>query len=458
MRESSNLTRALPRVSMVLAAIALLGVLATASVAAEGDTTRVSVDSSGNQANNRSEFSYISADGRYVAFVSKASNLVPNDTNARPKYAGGDIFVRDLQTGITRRVSVSSSEKQANHISYDSSISAHGRYVAFTSGASNLVPNDTNGTIDVFVRDRLEGTTEIVSLNSSGDQAHQGAGSSSMSADGRYVAFTSLASNLVPNDTNNHSDVFVRDRLKGTTQIVSVDSSGNRVVRGGESPSISTDGRFVSFDSGAPKLVANDTNGHQDIFVHDRRTGTTERVSLNSSERQANSWSMYHSISSDGRFVAFSSPASNLVANDTNADLTGPEDTGTDVFVRDRLEGTTRRVSIDSSGDQANGWSSLPSISPDGRFVVFKSRASNLVANDANGQNDIFVHDLHTGTTQRVGVARGPDFYFVNDFSEAPSISADGRLVAFPSLAKNLVPNDTNDRKDVFVHERDTTP
>ncbi len=257
------------------------------------------------------------------------------------------------------------------------------------------------------------------------------------------------------NDTNNRSpDVFVHDRQTGTTELVSVDSSGTQANSASSIPSISSDGRFVSFGSYASNLVANDTNRKGDIFVRDRRAGTTQRVSVDSSGNQARGGAFLVinnacvSISPSGRFVAFSSPAPSLVANDTNG--------STDVFVHDQQTGTTQRVSVNSLEKQGNGYSAGPfSISFDGRFVAFESGASNLVPNDTNGYNDIFVRDRRTGTTQRMSVDSSGNQG--NDSSWGASINADGRFVTFTSRAKALVPNDTSRRKDVFVHERDAT-
>jgi Tol biopolymer transport system component len=281
-------------------------------------------------------------------------------------------------------VSVRSNGDQANGASSSPSISADGRYVVFTSDATNLVPGDTNGVGGVFVRDRSTGTTSMVSLRSDGDQSNAGGYDPSISADGRYVVFTSLATNLVPGDTNGKADVFVHDRSTGTTSRVSVRSNGDQANnRRSDEPSISADGRYVAFVSGAANLVRGDTNGKADVFVHDRQTGTTSRVSVRSNGDQVNWPSLDPSISAHGRYVAFRSGAANLVPGDTNGKA--------DVFVHDRQTGTTRRVSVRSNGDQANGYSHAPSISADGRYVAFHSYATNLVSSDTNGMPDVFV-------------------------------------------------------------------
>ncbi len=276
----------------------------------------VSVDSTGNPANGGSYSPVLSADGRYVAFRSEASNLVAGDTNNAQ-----DVFVRDVVAGTTTRVSVDSTGTQGNGDSYNAVVSADGRYVVFESEASNLVFGDTNDDVDVFVRDVVAGTTTRVSVDSIGTQGTGGSGRPSVSADGRYVVFDSVASNLVAGDTNGADDVFVRDLVAGTTTRVSVDSAGGQA--NGPSPffspsSISADGRYVVFDSGASNLVTGDTNDTGDVFVRDLVAGTTTRVSVDSIGRQGNSHSYEPAISADSRYVAYRSAASNLVPGDTN--------------------------------------------------------------------------------------------------------------------------------------------
>jgi Tol biopolymer transport system component len=237
-------------------------VTADAAMARCGSTERVSVDSAGNQGNNGGDEPAISADGRFVAFVS-ADNLVPGDTNDNL-----DIFVHDRKTGATERVSVDSAGNQANVIgsTSEAAISADGRFVAFNS-ANNLVPGDTNDNFDIFVHDRKTGATERVSVDSAGNQGN-GAAVAAISADGRFVAFQSVADNLVLGDTNGAIDVFVHDRKTGATERVSVDSAGNQANYESVSPAISGDGRFVAFVSLADNLVPGDTNGTYDVFVH----------------------------------------------------------------------------------------------------------------------------------------------------------------------------------------------
>jgi Tol biopolymer transport system component len=331
-------------------------------------TTRVSVSSHEAQGNEGSFAPAISADGRYVAFDSYASNLVRGDTNGV-----GDVFVRDLATGTTARVSLNSHETQGNDHSDGPAISADGRHVAYVSIASNLAPGDTGGFWDVFVRDRSAGTTRQVSVSSHEVPGNDDSGGPAISANGRYVAFDTLASNLVKGDTNAAYDVFVRDLATGTTRRVSVDSHEVQGDAPSADPAISAGGRFVAFASDA-HLVGGDTGEIGDVFVRDRATGTTHRVSVSSHEIQGNGHSGSPVISADGRYVAFSSAATNLVRGDTNGTV--------DLFVRDRLAGTTRRVSEVGFG---------PTVSADGRYVAFSSDASDLVPGDTNGFADVFL-------------------------------------------------------------------
>jgi Tol biopolymer transport system component len=409
-------------------------------------TQRVSVDSSGGQGNFESLFPSVSPNGRFVGFASAATNLVAGDTNACR-----DVFVRDVRSGTTERVSVASDGTQGNGDSggpyvYSISLSADGRFVAFSSEASSLIPGDTNGFQDIFVRDRLLRTTERVSVASDGTQGNENSSDPCISADGRYVVFYGNATNLVPGDTNGVVDVFVRDRQAGTTERASVDSTGGQGNGGSRYASISADGRFVAFSSAASNLVPVDANGFQDIFIHDRQNGTTELVSLDSNGSQGNGDSFYFpSVSADGRFVAFGSDASNLVLGDTNGAY--------DIFVRDRLAGTTELVSVSSGHAQGDLRSDRPSISIDGRYVAFQSNATNLVQGDTNGSSDVFIHDRQGGTTERASVDTGGAQG--DRGSGEPSVSADGRCLAFYSTATNLVAGDTNATGDIFVRNRD---
>jgi Tol biopolymer transport system component len=292
----------------------------------QGAMELVSGNSAGEQANYYSTRPTISADGRYVSFVSVATNLVPEDTNT-----SYDVFVRDRQLGLTERVTVSSTGQQAedsDSFPYASAISADGRFVVFSSWASNLAPDDTNNNIDVFVRDRSLGLTTLVSRSVSGQSGNDFSFEPDISADGRYIVFYAEANNLVPNDTNQGYDVFLYDQWAGTLERISLTASGEESNDHSFDPSISADGRFVAFASIASNLVPNDTNDTTDVLVLDRQTGLLERVSLNSAGQEANDGSSYPAIAADGRYIAFQSGASNLVLPDTNEAY--------DIFVRDQ--------------------------------------------------------------------------------------------------------------------------
>jgi WD40 repeat protein len=358
-----------------------------------GITERVSVASTGVEGNDWSICPSFSEDGQLVAFSSMATNLVPGDTNGRE-----DVFVHDRRTGKTERVSVSTSGGEGGSWSQAASLSADGRFVAFESRARNLVPGDTNMSFDIFVHDRQTGVTERVSKNSSGTQGNDVSYQPSISKHGRYVSFQSSADNLVAGDTNRKYDVFVHDRQTGLTERVSVDSSGAEGNETSTQSSISADGRMVAFLSAANNLVPGDTNGVLDFFVHDRLTGVTERVNMSSNGMQANDGSglltsiPMSMISANGQHVVFESLASNLVPGDTGTSL--------DVFVHDRQTGVTERVSVNSLGIEGNGESGGATISANGRYVSFQSEAGNLVLGDVGGHQDIFVHDRWSGRGQ----------------------------------------------------------
>ncbi len=425
-----------------LLAATLLTAAASAN-AQSGSTTRVSVDSAGNQGNGDSLVASISADGRYVAFYSNSNNLVPGDT-----HGWTDVFVHDRTGGETTRVSVDSAGNEANNGSYYPSLSADGRHVAYYSSADNLVPGDSNLNYDVFVHDRKTLQTTRVSVDSAGSQGNDASYGPSLSAHGRQVAFYGSASNLVTGDTNQCSDIFVHDRSTARTTRVSVSSVGTQGNSQSLDAAISADGRYVAFWSEASNLVPGDTNHAFDVFVHDRTESRTARASVGTTGGQGNGESSGPAISADGRFVAFYSAASNLVPGDTNAKL--------DVFVHDLLSSQTALVSVGPAGSQGNGDSAFPAISADGRYVAFHSNADNFVPGDSNLRFDAFVHDRAAGQTTRVSEDSAGNQG--NGDSYVDSISADARCVAFSSYASILVPGDTNARIDVFVHEELAAP
>ncbi len=343
-----------------------------------GTTIRASVDTEGGDPNDRSYSVSISAEGRYVAFASSASDLVAADGNHTE-----DIFVRDVVSGTTVRASVDTGGGDSNGTSSSPSISADGRYVEFSSDAPDLVAGDQNGLPDVFVRDTLTGTTVRASVDTEGGDANDSSFDASISADGRFVGFSSWASDLIKGDGNGLSDIFVRDLIAGTTLRASAhrESGDSNGSSGG--PSISADGRYVAFYSYATDLVQGDGNGFPDVFVRDLVAETTVRASVDTEGEDANGLSFGSAMSADGRYLAFTSGASDLVAEDGNARV--------DVFVRDLMTGTTVRASLDTEGGDPNSSSAYASMGADGRNVAFESYASDLVSGRGDSGDDVFV-------------------------------------------------------------------
>ncbi|HLM19806.1 MAG TPA: hypothetical protein VK549_18420 [Acidimicrobiia bacterium] len=412
-----------------------------------GITERVSVSSEGTAGNDESSLAAISAGGRYVAFWSFASNLVADDTNGT-----SDVFVHDRVTGVTERVSVDSRERQATGAEQDGvldtnfgrpAITPDGRYVAFASSATNLVKGDRNQAVDIFLRDRVAGTTERVTMAGRRVEANSQSSHPAMSSDARFIAFTSYADNLVSGDTNFTSDVYLLDRSTGAIQRVSVSSAEEQANNASGSASITPDGRFVAFGSDASNLVPGEVEDFAgDVYLRDVQAGTTEGIATFATGFVRHTGGPV--LSADGNLVAFHSWDDGIVAGDNNGSY--------DVFVLDRTTGAIERVSVDSAGVQGDNWSLNPAMTPDGRFVAFDSDADNLVAGDGNFDLDVFLHDRVTHTTVRVSVRTDGTETGLELASFNASISADGRTIAFQSEGA-LVPEDTEFPVDVFVHE-----
>lgn len=414
-----------------------MAMLSASLLASAQSTERVNVGL-GGEANLESDKPAISADGRFVAFQSQATNLVAGDTNNSI-----DIFVRDRVTGTTTRVSVDSQGAQSNGTSYEPSISADGRFVAFWSFASNLVPGDTNGTWDVFVYDRQLGLTSRASVDSLGNEGNAYAERPVISADGTSVAFWSGASNLVVGDTNGVADVFVRHIPSGTTRRVSISTAGVEADQPCYFPAISADGQTIAFYSQSTSLVPGDLSPNEDIFVHTIQNGVTVRASVDAMGGEPNNTCLTPSLSADGRYCAFASAASDLVAGDTNS--------AWDIFVRDLQAGITILVTTGVGGAPANGGSYHPTITADGRMVAFASEAENLGAAQGSPVADVYIKDLVTG---QILLLPTPVYGQAPlSFSESPAVSVNGRLVSFRSGAGNLVAGDTNNVPDIFVRD-----
>jgi Tol biopolymer transport system component len=402
-------------------------------------TTLVNVATDAGMADFGGNAASVSADGRFVAYQSIATNLVPNDTNI-----DDDIFVYDRQAGTTERVSIATEGTEGNGSSVAPMISANGRYVTFASSAKNLVAGDTNDKRDIFVHDRQTGTTERVSLASDDTQANDVSNKPSISSDGRYVAFISDASNLVADDSNASQDVFVYDRQAGEIRRVSVASDGTQGNNRSYDTKISANGQWVVFASDASNLVTGDTGPYSDVFVTNLQTNQTRRISVGLEGAEAAGSSSAPSISDDGRFIAFESNANNLVANDNFA---------YDVYLYDSQLDTIQRISLTPGGTSPNSASFTPAISGEGRFVTFVSAATDLVTGDTNSMNDVFVYDRQASLMRRVSTAT--DGTQGNNTSSDARISSDGRFIVFTSAATNLVANDNNNRLDVFVYASD---
>lgn len=417
--------------------------IATAQV-----TERISVGPAGVEATNGGEMTdfdrYVSADGRFVVFDSDSNNLVSGDV------VGWNEFLRDRQNGVTECIDVNLAGVPAfgGIAAGGLSISSDGHYVAFRSGATDLTAGGTSGEIHVFLRDRWSATTEVISVDSAGVEGNNHSQSPSITPDGRFVSFTSLASNLVPGDTNGTWDVFVRDRQGGITERVSVSTGGTEGDAESGTPSISADGRYVVFMSLADNLVSGDTNGRYDVFLRDRSAGVTQCLSVTSSGSTGDHDSGNGAISADGRFVAFTSSATDLIAGDTNGMA--------DVYVYDVQVGSLDRISMGYGGVEGNFDSAWPSISDDGRFVAFASFATNLIPGGTPFGQRAYVCDRRTSSIELVSTTTGGAIPS-NGASTFPSISSAGRFVVFRSSSTDLVPGDTNGLTDVFIHDRSAT-
>lgn len=374
----------------------------------------VAVAPSGENVFRASSQPIISAEGQSIAYESSA--VISSEDN--PWYSSM-VFVTEPLTGIVEQVDVNNQEQPANNISNLADMSQNGRYVAFVSYATNLVDGIPQGNL--FIRDRLNRSTELVPLAENLRLGLLANPSVSLSINGRYVAFGNL----------DLANVYVYDRELNMTELISKEPEN--ISRYSFEPAISANGQYVAFTSGLYGQASNN------VYVRDRQTGSTELVSVGLDGEPAEG--SKPAISANGRYVTFASGASNLVKADTNE--------VDDVFVRDLVKKSTERVSVSSTGKQANGFSSEPAIAPGSYHVVFKSEASNLVEDDTNNVEDIFVRNLNQKSTERVSISSTGKQ--ANDPSSQPTLAIIGHAVAFTSNATNLVEADTNGMSDVFV-------
>jgi len=403
-----------------------------------GTTEKITVGSDGAASNGNSIASAISANGRYVVFDSIASTLTANDTNDT-----WDIFLRDRELSITRRLSLSVDGGDANDASLDPVISDNASVIVFSSSASNLVANDMNGSSDIFSYSIVDNAIERISVDSSGNESDGDSRLPDVSYNGRFVVFESAAANLVAGDNNQAADVFLYDRANNSIERVSLSHLGEGANGPSYEPAVSDDGRFIVFASDADNLVVNDNNNVKDIFVRDRQENTTRRLSVSSAGLEADADSDTADISGNGKIAVFRSDATNLVAGDTNS--------AHDIFSYDLQQAKTDRLSVNSLGEEANTAAfTKPTITVDGRYVAFYSSASNLAANDVNASWDVFVHDRTEQVTHLVSVNNNAMAGDASSFE--PYISAYGHYVVFGSVAANLTPEDLNESWDIFLH------
>jgi Tol biopolymer transport system component len=410
----------------------------SAPTAAQSTTALVSATTSGTGGNEQSDEPSISADGRFVVFTGYATDLIPGGTNGL-----GDVFLRDLTTGATEWISVSSSGGQANAKSTTPSVSGDGRFVSFHSAATDLVIGDATAKADLFVRDRSTGQTQLVSVDDAGAQGDGDYRLPSLSADGSCLLFASNSTNLVSGDTNGHWDLFVRDLVAQTTERVSFSVSGAELAWGQfdheGSWSISADGRYVVFGARNPTF--------HHIFRYDRQSDTTLQVDVDPPQIGWLSWdSLLPEITPDGGKVLYLGAYQSV-----NPFLyTG--------FVRDLVAGTTSFAALHPDGTPVSFTSigfgtgqERPTMADGGRLICFPSGSDLIVAGDGNAKVDLFVQDRFTRVTSRV--SRTFDAGEANQDSFDPQASADGSRVVFWSHATNLVAT-PQVHKNVYVHYR----
>lgn len=382
----------------------------------------------------------VTPNGRFVAFLSEATNLVDGDENGF-----ADVFVKDMKTGETGIVSVDSNGVQANGECRMPSISSNGRFVLFQSSASNLVVDDGNDSLDVFLHDRGTGVTRRVSVAEDGTER---AGDSrldgiSLSGNGRYAVFRSQAAGLVPEDLDTYAHVYFADLRAGTLRLVSLDAGGGLPDNHCFNPTLSPNGRFIAFDTLATDM-GGDNSGNRDVFVFDRKTGTTRWATPNTGGGNSSGDSIEPVVSNNGKVVAFYSTANDLVDEDTNGTY--------DAFVRDMVAGVTRRVSVDGDGNQVGGGSYSVALPSSGKAVFLYSEADGLVPEDQNGRGDVFVRDLASDairilSTDAQGTPGDGVSYIVSN-----ALSGNGKWIAISSTSTNLSNQDRNGSTyDVFL-------
>lgn len=418
--------------------VMILSLLPSSRTAAAGEilgriTQLVSYAYTGTASVGHSSAASISPDGRYVVFTSWATNIIPGGADLN------SVYLRDLKQNSNELISVSANGGQA--MGNNPSISANGNYVVFESSGYNFGPVDNNNSVDIYLRDRANHSNELISVNTNGVQANANSSNASISSDGRYVVFQSLASNLVEQDTNSAQDIFIRDRVLKTTQRVSKTYDNLQSNGHSENPVITPDGRYVVYDSQASNLVAGG-NSLSNVYLFDRIGSKVEFISVSSTETPGNHHSTLPSISDDGSMVAFQSYANNLDANDTNSN-------NSDIFLRNRRTGITQLISRSTGGGSGNDGSWAANISGDGRWVTYLSKATDLVAVDSNGRWDAFLYDAQSQANELASVSTGGAQANAN--SNHPRLSAGGEWLVFDTTANLATDINTNGYDNIFV-------
>ncbi len=423
-----------PTLVFLFTLLLLTTTLAT-TAAFGGNTWFISQTEAGVGGAEESEAPQTDGDGRYIVFQSRAENLVPGSSTDY------DIFVKDRVTGIVTLISRGLLNQPADNSSSRPYISEDGRYIAFSSYATNLVSTPLGATQNVFVFDQQTGVIEHVSTNSEGQPGNEQSIAYGISGDGRYVLMTSDSTNFSATDTNDQGDVYVKDRQTGAMELISVGIGGAGANNGSYLPHISTNGRYVAFTSLGTNLVTDDTNGTWDIFRRDRDTQSTTIASRASDNSQNQGYVTNAFVTDDGRYVGFIAEGNSLHPDA----LPGNDD---NLLRRDMQTGETLLLSADAEGNAAS-ISGGPQFSSDGQWMVFHAYDNTLVMTDTNTEEDVYLKNLDTGTVEIVSVADGgtPG----DGSSRNPAINQDGTVIVYESGSTNFAPNDADNYNDVFA-------
>ncbi len=422
----------------IASAVFVFAICVICNLARGGVTEIVSVTSEGDQSSGYSVEPEVSDDGRHVVFYAAADDLVPGDTNGF-----ADVFVRDRLTNETTRVSISSDGEQANGDCRFPTISGDGRMVAFHSSADNLVPDDTNSEWDIFVHDRKTGVTVRASVGPIGEESDEGGYFGSISGNGQFVVFNT-GEPLSEEDTNNVSDIYRHDLISKDTVRVSVGTGGFQLDGASVKASISYYGEYVAFLSLARNVDPIDIDNRYDVYVRDILSDETVLVSPSSSNDQSADEDCELSvISADGQNIAFITEATNLIEG---------EQLGVKyAYLYDRSKNLMRLMSRSYCGEPGDQRTDTVAITPDGQWVVFYSAAQNLVPGGSWPVRNIFLRN--TVTNQILEVSEASDGSPANADSYDPALSNDGHIIVFSSIADNLVDDDSNNTHDIFAHE-----